>query len=610
MPRPTWDPTRPQDSDQVSSFPSLHRADKTTLKDIIGTLGPFGSTTTTWRQVQVGDDTWLVQNLYFDGTNWNRDDTTKASVAIGLRSNGTVTVHKVAAGSNPVGASLPAPIATLDATSLFSALVAGTDPGGTEALRAQDLRAGETFFTQNLTLKGPRPWVDVRAFGAKGDGVTDDTAAIQAALDAVPTGGAEVVIPPGTYLVSNKLKIKSGTWLHGSGPSSIIKATATFPSDTDLPLGFQNPVMLRNSDYVLGNVDIVVSDLAIDATATDSSTLICLFLRNTDRCKVVRVHTRGGGDGIALTNSRDWEVVGCVAREHRNAGLDCWENCERGAFIGNHVVGTSSLHAYGILATGLTIENLSGTTRQIAIIGNHIVGVNDNGVWLQGGVMEGQVGSCLDCVVIGNVIDTVRTFHGIRASEGSGHIIVHNVIRAVQRVGIALVGEGSTGAATDCLVAFNSIIDANLAEALDIMAIDIGSNATHVVVAGNRIRGTTHRWGIVLRGGTTRCHVVNNIVDPGVDGVIANWGDATNIIGHNIGYTPQPAADISVGPSPFTYTNNSGYVEQVSVAGGTVSSITLRGVLTGLTSGMFTLYPGDSLVVTYTAAPTMRRFPI
>ena len=116
MPRPTWDPTRPQDSEQVSTFPALHRGDKTTLKDIIGTLGPFGATTTTWRQVQVGNDTWLVQNLYFDGTNWNRDDTTKASVALGLRADGVVTVHKVAAGSNPVGASLPNPVATLDAT--------------------------------------------------------------------------------------------------------------------------------------------------------------------------------------------------------------------------------------------------------------------------------------------------------------------------------------------------------------------------------------------------------------------------------------------------------------------------------------------------------------
>jgi hypothetical protein len=145
MPRPTWDPTKPADSDQVSAFPTLHRGDKSTLKDILGTLGPFGTTTTTWRQVQIGDDTWLVQNLYFDGTNWNRDDTTKASVALGLRANGTVTVHKIAAGANPVGASLPAPVATLDAESLFdvlraSSVVVGTDPGGTEVLRASSAR--------------------------------------------------------------------------------------------------------------------------------------------------------------------------------------------------------------------------------------------------------------------------------------------------------------------------------------------------------------------------------------------------------------------------------------------------------------------------------------
>jgi hypothetical protein len=160
MPRPTWDPTRPLDSDQVSAFPSLHRSDKTTLKDIIGTLGPFGATTTTWRQVQIGNDTWLVQNLYFDGTNWNRDDTTKASVALGLRANGTVTVHKVAAGANPVGASLPAPVATLDATSLFNVLVAGTDPGGTEVLRAQNLRAGGASFADmfsNTVVAGTDP---------------------------------------------------------------------------------------------------------------------------------------------------------------------------------------------------------------------------------------------------------------------------------------------------------------------------------------------------------------------------------------------------------------------------------------------------------------------
>tara|TARA_R110000823_G_scaffold308868_2_gene432703 strand:- start:1199 stop:2917 length:1719 start_codon:yes stop_codon:yes gene_type:complete len=52
--------------------------------------------------------------------------------------------------------------------------------------------------------------VNVDDFGAVGDGVTDDTAAIQAALNASVNGGS-VVIPPGTYLHSSRLIVKNGT---------------------------------------------------------------------------------------------------------------------------------------------------------------------------------------------------------------------------------------------------------------------------------------------------------------------------------------------------------------------------------------------------------------
>ena len=48
-----------------------------------------------------------------------------------------------------------------------------------------------------------RDMLNVRDFGAKGDGVTDDTAAIQAALDAASTRGISAVLfPTGTYKVS------------------------------------------------------------------------------------------------------------------------------------------------------------------------------------------------------------------------------------------------------------------------------------------------------------------------------------------------------------------------------------------------------------------------
>ncbi len=55
---------------------------------------------------------------------------------------------------------------------------------------------------------------DVRAFGAKGDGLAKDTAAIQAAIDAAAKGGSgRVTLPAGTYL-SGTIYLKSGVELH------------------------------------------------------------------------------------------------------------------------------------------------------------------------------------------------------------------------------------------------------------------------------------------------------------------------------------------------------------------------------------------------------------
>lgn len=63
----------------------------------------------------------------------------------------------------------------------------------------------------------------VKAYGAKGDGITDDTAAIQKAIDANNDGG--VAFPPGTYLISDTIKIKQRCALHFYGAT--IKAIKT-----------------------------------------------------------------------------------------------------------------------------------------------------------------------------------------------------------------------------------------------------------------------------------------------------------------------------------------------------------------------------------------------
>jgi len=63
--------------------------------------------------------------------------------------------------------------------------------------------------------------VDVRAFGAVGDGIADDTAAIQAAIDA----GTFVRIPAGTYRVG-RLTLKSKLALVGDGSGSVLQGRA------------------------------------------------------------------------------------------------------------------------------------------------------------------------------------------------------------------------------------------------------------------------------------------------------------------------------------------------------------------------------------------------
>ena len=51
-------------------------------------------------------------------------------------------------------------------------------------------------------LRLSEPYYDVKAYGAVGDGVTDDTAAIQAAIAALPATGGSVYFPPGTYITA------------------------------------------------------------------------------------------------------------------------------------------------------------------------------------------------------------------------------------------------------------------------------------------------------------------------------------------------------------------------------------------------------------------------
>ncbi|MDR2119532.1 MAG: glycoside hydrolase family 55 protein [Tannerella sp.] len=83
------------------------------------------------------------------------------------------------------------------------------------------LFAGNFSFSQNKNTNiEPYPEsvdvVSVTAFGAKGDGKTDDTQAFQKAMDSFGTRGGTVYIPRGTYLLEGALNVPQAVTLKGS----------------------------------------------------------------------------------------------------------------------------------------------------------------------------------------------------------------------------------------------------------------------------------------------------------------------------------------------------------------------------------------------------------
>lgn len=77
----------------------------------------------------------------------------------------------------------------------------------------QDGALTEVKFSDELKLQAIKDYVTPQMFGAKGDGVTDDTAAVQAALAASNV----VYLPRGRYLISDTIDIPAGKTLQMEG---------------------------------------------------------------------------------------------------------------------------------------------------------------------------------------------------------------------------------------------------------------------------------------------------------------------------------------------------------------------------------------------------------
>ena len=141
--------------------------------------------------------------------------------------------------------------------------------------------------------------VSVKGSGAKGDGVTDDTAAIQTALDEAAKSGGRAYLPPAKYLVKGSLRIPPGVMLQGtldapvwSEPlkGSIILATGGRDHEDATPL-----FDLGHSAHVLAPEGDPLSAIAVATKGlTDAGLITICALPSKTRAERAAVRDRVG----------------------------------------------------------------------------------------------------------------------------------------------------------------------------------------------------------------------------------------------------------------------------------------------------------------------------
>lgn len=268
--------------------------------------------------------------------------------------------------------------------------------GATGVVPAGQLGSGGV--SSGVFLRGDRTWArpivdnvvsayNVQDYGAVGDGITDDTAAIQAAIDAASTGGI-IYLPPATYIVDPavSLRLSSNQTLMGAGRASILKVK-------------DNSNVLNNLVKAESVDRVVLDNFAIDGNRSnqDASDTVAvhygIYVSTSSNCRVNNIYVHDTtGVGIHVYNSTGTVVTNCESSGNRYHGFECeqdtstlWQgnrghnNDRHGIFIspgevggtgsiGNVIDGNSfdSNSQYGIalgidaagLSIGLTKDNL------------------------------------------------------------------------------------------------------------------------------------------------------------------------------------------------------------------------------------------------------------
>ena len=447
---------------------------------------------------------------------------------------------------------------------MSSSVYSGDAHGGDGAYRFAGVAAGQYYAGANWL--GTIVWdshnvptaVDVAAnvkddYGAAGDGVTDDTTAIQTALDAA--GVRLLYFPAGTYKVTGLTLTRTVT-IYGDGPSSIITAAAPTAA---------NQVILALTTAS----GIVVRDLAFHGQKTAGTSFTQTGIKvssSAHKAEIRNVSFSGTSGSNGLTTqihlqSVDYCLIeGCRFEQVMGTASDYGYGvlCETSTYarvVGNVGIQTATQgrhHFYGSAGASYCVvaDNtfVSGTQSQITLASTEAQ-ANCQHNQIVNNVLTSMVTATVDVgaihltqkcsfnVIAENQIVSPK-FHGIvleaspnvAESRCDDNVIRGNLIKFADQIAIRLFG------CNRALVEGNYIHEASQGSAGTYPGIQVKSNTANAVAADNRILGnfaygpTNQRSPLVIDSTTpipTGTIVAGNSFPDGQTRPFVNLGQST-----------------------------------------------------------------------------------